>query len=168
MLTGEVKIEVPKRADAAIGEWNLPRHALDETRVNEQLATFNLTDAAPGQAVPPNSFWSEVDTNTDVTDSDACTAGPRGFESDEEAGRPWVLAEPPSSPVVEDEVESLGYGSRGHLARVWPHAHVQLADHPSPRRTADAASSVGRRRGTKGMARLADQEHALLVSPTVL
>jgi len=84
LLTGEVKIEVPKWADAATGEWNLARHELDETRVNEQLATLNLADAAPGRAAFPRSRLSDIDANPDIADSDAGAAGPRRFESDEQ------------------------------------------------------------------------------------
>jgi hypothetical protein len=75
---------VPKGADAATGEWNLPRHALDETGIDEKLATLNLTDTAPGRAAPPTSRLDDVDANPDITDTDAGAAGPRRFESDEQ------------------------------------------------------------------------------------
>jgi hypothetical protein len=84
LFTGEVKIKVPKWADAATGEWNLPRHELDETSVNEQVATLNLTDTAPGRAASPRSRLIHVDANPDITDLDAGTAGPRRFEGDEQ------------------------------------------------------------------------------------
>lgn len=122
MLAGEVKIEVLEWADAATGERNLPRHQLDETRIDEQLAALNVADQAPGRAAPPRSFLSDVDTNPDITNSDACTAGPRRFESDEQARGLRVLIEPPPSPVVDDEVEALGHGRHRHLPEYGPRA----------------------------------------------
>jgi hypothetical protein len=47
LVTGEVEIEPPKWADAANGEWKLPRHALDETGVSKHIATLHLTERAP-------------------------------------------------------------------------------------------------------------------------
>jgi hypothetical protein len=59
LLTGEVEIEVPEWADAATGEWELPRHALDERRVKKHIATLDLTERAPRQVatIATSQVW---------------------------------------------------------------------------------------------------------------
>jgi len=71
LLTGEVEIEVPERADPATGDWELPRHALDETRVNKHIATLDLTERAPRQVATTPVRRVDADANPDVTDSQA-------------------------------------------------------------------------------------------------
>jgi hypothetical protein len=60
---------VPEWADAATGEWELPRHALDETRVKKHLATLDLPDRAPRRVAPTPMRSVDVDANPDVADS---------------------------------------------------------------------------------------------------
>jgi hypothetical protein len=47
LLASKAQIEVAEWADTATGEWKLARHALDETRVDEHIATLDLAELAP-------------------------------------------------------------------------------------------------------------------------
>ena len=71
MLAAKVEIEMAERADSATGEWKLPRHALDETRVNEHIATLDLAERAPRSVATLTLRRSGVDANPDITDSHA-------------------------------------------------------------------------------------------------
>lgn len=44
LLSGEIEIEVAKRADAARCERDMPWHALHEARVNEHVPILDLTE----------------------------------------------------------------------------------------------------------------------------
>jgi hypothetical protein len=69
LLAGKVEIEVAEWTDSATREWKLPRHALDETRVNEHIATLDLAERAPRRVGTPTARRYDVDANSDITDS---------------------------------------------------------------------------------------------------
>jgi hypothetical protein len=47
LLAGKIEVEVAEWADSSTGQWKLPRHAPDETRINENIATLDLADRSP-------------------------------------------------------------------------------------------------------------------------
>jgi hypothetical protein len=69
LLAGKVEIEVAEWADSASGQWKLPRHVLDETRINEHIATLDLAERSPRRVAISTVRGSDVDANPDVTDS---------------------------------------------------------------------------------------------------
>ncbi|MGA8667101.1 MAG: hypothetical protein WB804_09580 [Candidatus Dormiibacterota bacterium] len=77
MLAAKVEIEVAEWADSATGEWKLPRHALDETRVNEHIPTLDLAERAPRSLATLTLRRYDIDANPDITDSHTRTTGPR-------------------------------------------------------------------------------------------
>lgn len=71
MFAGKVEVEVAEWADSATGQWKLPRHALDETRINEHIATLDLAERLPRRVAMSTARGCDVDANPDVTDSPA-------------------------------------------------------------------------------------------------
>ena len=71
LLAGKVEIEVAEWADSATGQWKLPWHALDETRINEHIAALDLTERSPRRVAISTVRRRDVDANPDVADSHA-------------------------------------------------------------------------------------------------
>lgn len=69
LLAGKVEIEAAEWTDSATREWKLPRHALDETRVNEHIPTLDLAESPPGRVGTSTPRRCDVDANPDITDS---------------------------------------------------------------------------------------------------